>query len=79
MASADRNKPNQVQTRLRERQYEVTVPVIMDRCHQNRAKNALEPEWEARFEARSYGFVRHEVHGIEGGERPLRRVVAAAR
>jgi RNA-directed DNA polymerase len=32
------------------------VPVIMDRCHQNRAKNALEPEWEARFEARSYGF-----------------------
>ena len=32
------------------------IPVIMDRCHQNRAKNALEPEWEARFEARSYGF-----------------------
>ncbi|HYX59228.1 MAG TPA: reverse transcriptase/maturase family protein, partial [Streptosporangiaceae bacterium] len=37
-------------------QYEVTVPVIMDRCHQARVKNALEPEWEARFEARSYGF-----------------------
>ena len=32
------------------------IPVIMDRCHQNRAKNALEPEREARFEARSYGF-----------------------
>jgi RNA-directed DNA polymerase len=32
------------------------IPVIMDRCHQSRAKNALEPEWEARFEARSYGF-----------------------
>jgi RNA-directed DNA polymerase len=32
------------------------IPVIMDRCHQNRAKNALEPEWEARFEPRSYGF-----------------------
>jgi RNA-directed DNA polymerase len=32
------------------------IPVIMDRCHQNRSKNALEPEWEARFEARSYGF-----------------------
>jgi len=32
------------------------IPVIMDRCHQNRVKNALEPEWEARFEARSYGF-----------------------
>ena len=37
-------------------QYEVTVPVVMDRCHQARVKNALEPEWEARFEARSYGF-----------------------
>jgi RNA-directed DNA polymerase len=32
------------------------IPVILDRCHQNRAKNALEPEWEARFEPRSYGF-----------------------
>jgi RNA-directed DNA polymerase len=28
----------------------------LDRCHQNRVKNALEPEWEARFEPRSYGF-----------------------
>ena len=28
----------------------------MDRCHQVRVKNALEPEWEARFEPRSYGF-----------------------
>src|SRR5881396_3089611 len=25
------------------------IPVLMDRCHQARAKNALEPEWEARF------------------------------
>jgi RNA-directed DNA polymerase len=32
------------------------IPVLMDRCHQNRVKNALEPEWEARFEHRSYGF-----------------------
>ena len=32
------------------------IPVIMDRCHQGRVRNALEPEWEARFEARSYGF-----------------------
>jgi RNA-directed DNA polymerase len=32
------------------------IPVIVDRCHQNRVKNALEPEWEARFEPRSYGF-----------------------
>jgi RNA-directed DNA polymerase len=32
------------------------IPVIMDRCHQQRVRNALEPEWEARFEPRSYGF-----------------------
>jgi RNA-directed DNA polymerase len=28
----------------------------MDRCHQARVRNALEAEWEARFEPRSYGF-----------------------
>jgi RNA-directed DNA polymerase len=32
------------------------IPVIMDRCHQQRVRNALESEWEARFEPRSYGF-----------------------
>jgi RNA-directed DNA polymerase len=32
------------------------IPVILDRCHQARVVNALEPEWEARFESRSYGF-----------------------
>ena len=32
------------------------IPVITDRCHQARVRNALEPEWEARFEPRSYGF-----------------------
>jgi RNA-directed DNA polymerase len=32
------------------------IPVLMDRCHQARVRNALEPEWEAKFEARSYGF-----------------------
>lgn len=32
------------------------IPVIRDRVHQARVKNALEPEWEASFEARSYGF-----------------------
>lgn len=32
------------------------IPVIRDRVDQARFKNALEPEWEARFEARSYGF-----------------------
>ena len=32
------------------------IPVIVDRVLQARAKNALEPEWEARFEPKSYGF-----------------------
>jgi RNA-directed DNA polymerase len=32
------------------------IPVIMDRCHQQRVRSALEPEWEAWFEPRSYGF-----------------------
>ncbi len=32
------------------------IPVLSDRCHQARVHNALEPEWEARFEPRSYGF-----------------------
>ena len=32
------------------------IPVLRDRVHQARVVNALEPEWEARFEPRSYGF-----------------------
>ncbi|OCC11544.1 group II intron reverse transcriptase/maturase [Streptomyces sp. PTY087I2] len=32
------------------------IPVMRDRAIQARVKNALEPEWEARFESRSYGF-----------------------
>ncbi len=32
------------------------IPVIADRAQQNRVRNALEPQWEARFESRSYGF-----------------------
>ena len=31
------------------------IPVLSDRCHQARVRNALEPEWEARFEPRSHG------------------------
>ena len=30
--------------------------MLLDRCHQQRVRHALEPEWEARFEPRSYGF-----------------------
>jgi hypothetical protein len=51
---------------------------VTDRVVQASLKAVLEPIFEAEFEPCSYGFVRHEVHGIEGGERPLRRVVAAA-
>ena len=32
------------------------IPVISDRVQQARVKNALEPEWEARFEPKSVGF-----------------------
>jgi len=32
------------------------IPVIADRCLQALALNALEPEWEARFGPRTYGF-----------------------
>lgn len=32
------------------------VPVVVDRVRQAQVVNALEPEWEARFEPKSYGF-----------------------
>ncbi|WP_378741319.1 group II intron reverse transcriptase/maturase [Nocardia brasiliensis] len=32
------------------------IPVLVDRVLQARVVNALEPQWEARFEPRSYGF-----------------------
>lgn len=32
------------------------IPVIKDRIFQNIVKNALEPQWEARFGPSSYGF-----------------------
>jgi RNA-directed DNA polymerase len=32
------------------------IPTIRNRCTQNIVKNALEPYWEAKFEAISYGF-----------------------
>jgi RNA-directed DNA polymerase len=32
------------------------IPVMEDRARQTLVKEALEPEWEARFEANSYGF-----------------------
>jgi RNA-directed DNA polymerase len=32
------------------------IPVMVDRGHQALVKLALEPEWESKFEANSYGF-----------------------
>ena len=32
------------------------IPTVRDRVMQARVKNAMEPEWEARFEPTSYGF-----------------------
>jgi RNA-directed DNA polymerase len=32
------------------------IPTMMERCKQALVKMALEPEWEAKFEANSYGF-----------------------
>jgi RNA-directed DNA polymerase len=31
------------------------IPVMLDRAHQYLVKQALEPEWEAKFEPNSYG------------------------
>jgi RNA-directed DNA polymerase len=37
-------------------QFAVSVPTVKDRVMQAVVKLALEPEWETRFEANSYGF-----------------------
>jgi RNA-directed DNA polymerase len=57
------------------------IPVILDRCHQARVVNALEPEWEARFERKSYGFrpgrgchdAIEAIYQVVKGRRPKRR------
>ena len=38
------------------KQRPIGIPVIGDRILQALASSALEPEWEARFEPKSYGF-----------------------
>jgi RNA-directed DNA polymerase len=56
------------------------IPVIADRAHQARVVNALEPEWEARFEPKSYGFrpgrgchdAIQAVYEVVKGRRPKR-------
>jgi RNA-directed DNA polymerase len=57
------------------------IPVILDRCHQARVAGALEPEWEARFEPKSYGFrpgrgchdAIQAVYEVVKGRRPKRQ------
>jgi RNA-directed DNA polymerase len=62
------------------------IPVLLDRCHQARIVNALEPEWEARFEPRSYGFrpgrgchdAIQSTYLVVQGKNPLRQWVLDA-
>jgi RNA-directed DNA polymerase len=62
------------------------IPVILDRCHQARVVNALEPEWEARFEPKSYGFrpgrgchdAIQAIYNVVKGRRPKRQWVLDA-
>jgi len=42
--------------KAKNKQRPLGIPCIADRVAQAMVKNALEPEWEARFEANSYGF-----------------------
>ena len=61
------------------------VPTVADRVAQTVVRLYLEPKVEPVFHPDSYGYVRHEARvrrealGTEGGARPPRRVVAAAR
>jgi hypothetical protein len=53
------------------------VPTVADRVAQTVVAFRLEQVVEPVFHPDSYGYVRHEVRGIEGGGRPRRRIVAA--
>ena len=62
------------------------IPVIADRALQALASSALEPEWEARFEPRSYGFrpgrgchdAIEAIYQVGKGASPARRWVLDA-
>ncbi len=62
------------------------IPVVVDRVLQARVVNALEPEWEARFEPKSYGFrpgrgchdAIEAVFNVAKGANPKRRWVLDA-
>jgi RNA-directed DNA polymerase len=62
------------------------IPVIADRALQAVVLNALEPEWEARFEPKSYGFrpgrgchdAIEAIYQVAKGKSPARRWVLDA-
>src|SRR5680860_1533070 len=62
------------------------IPVGVDRVRQARVVNALEPEWEARFEPKSYGFrpgrgchdAIEAIFNVAKGANPKRRWVLDA-
>jgi RNA-directed DNA polymerase len=62
------------------------IPVIVDRARQALVVNALEPEWEARFEPKSYGFrpgrgchdAIEAIYKVARGPSPSRRWVLDA-
>jgi RNA-directed DNA polymerase len=62
------------------------IPVILDRVHQARVAGALESEWEARFEPKSYGFrpgrgchdAIEAIYQVAKGKTPKRRWVLDA-
>jgi len=62
------------------------IPAIADRAHQARCRNALEPEWEARFAPRTYGFRPGRscqdaiavIHVMGCGKNPQRRWILDA-
>ena len=62
------------------------IPAIADRAHQARCRNALEPEWEARFAPRTYGFRPGRscqdaiavIHVMGCGKNPRRRWILDA-
>ncbi len=51
------------------------IPVIADRAQQNRVRNALEPEWEARLDRKQYGF--RPGRGCHDAIEMIHRAVAA--
>jgi RNA-directed DNA polymerase len=64
----------------------IGIPVIGDRMLQALASSALEPEWEARFEPKSYGFrpgrgchdAIEAIFNTVSGHNPLRRWILDA-